>query len=255
MSSTSKLWERYKKSGDPSELIEHYTPFSRQVAKKQHKRLPTFILIDDIEASALVGLWRAIERFDPSKGVPFESYARTKIIGAILDDIREEDHASRGIRDLQKKIRTARDMLTAELGRPPSNEEVANLLEMDVDDLIRSQVQIHKTDTISLDAPTKHLNDYQESSLLDVIETTTNARAIDQDSIIEMALRPLSKKEKLLFALMYFERLTLHQCAPILGLTHPITCQLHFRISERIKECYERAKIENRDKRQPIRPM
>lgn len=247
MSSTSNLWDDFKKTGDPGDLIEHYTAFSRQVAKKQHKRLPTFILLDDIEASALVGLWKAIERFDPSKGVPFESYARTKIMGAILDDIREEDHASRGVRDLQKKIKQATELLTADLGRPPSNDEIANVLEMDVDDLNRSQLQIHKTNTISLNAPTSHLNDYQESSLLDVIETTADTRTIDQDGLIEMALRPLSKKEKLLFALMYFERLTLHQCAPILGLTHPITCQLHFRISERIKECYERARIENRD--------
>lgn len=237
-----ELWDQYDESGDPADLITHYDKLAVKVARQYARKLPTFVLFDDLYSSALCGLWKAIERFDRSKGVPFESFARTKIAGAILDDIREEDHASRGLRDAQKKIKKAENELQALTGRPASTEELAEHLGMEVEDLLQQQDQIHRAYTISLDTP---LDQEGASSFIDLISVDEDNREINEGTLLQRALEPLSKREKLLFYLHYFEVFSLNQCAPILGVTHPICCKLHFQLSERLMECYKKGYDEN----------
>lgn len=236
----TKLWKDYLDSGrsDPTDLLEHYNAFAMNLARQQHRRLPSFVLLEDLEASALVGLWKSIERFDPSKGVPFESFARTKINGAILDDIREEDHSSRTIRDRQKEIYKATEELKTQLSRAPTQEELATLLDIDLEDLERYQRRIHEARVVSMDAPVSQdgTATYGEN-----LSTDIDSRTIDAVSLIEQALLPLTKREKMLFVLMYFEGFTLDQCAPILRMTHPMVCQMHFRIADKLNTCLLRA--------------
>lgn len=221
-------------------MIEAYQSFAMSLARQQHKKLPSFVLLEDIEASAMVGLWKAIERFDPSRQVPFESFARTKILGAILDDIREEDHSSRTVRDYQKEIRKVKADYYSENGRQPNNDEIAEAMGVDVEEIYKYTRRINEAGIVSLDTPIGE--DQESGTLQDYIAYTEDRRAIDRIGILELALSPLSKRERLLFLLLYFEGLTLDQCAPILGMTHPMTCQMHFRISDKLEACYKRSK-------------
>lgn len=197
------------------------------------------MLLEDIEASALIGLWRAIEKFDPSKGVPFESFAKTKINGAILDDIREEDHSSRTLRDHQKEIGRATQDWINKYDAPPTHAELAQSLGVSEGELQKQQKRIHESHMVSLDAPLSQAN---EGTIGETIVSLEDTRTVDKQRLLAVALSPLTKRERLLFALLYFEGLTLDQAAPILKMTHPMTCQCHLRISEYLAECWERAR-------------
>lgn len=228
------LWAEYKISKDPTDLIEFYTPFAQSIAKSKHRNLPSFVNLEDIEASAMVGLWMAIERFDDSIGVPFESFARQRILGSILDDIREEDHSSRSTRDLQKEIERTVNELSNVLNRAPEDEEIADKLGLSINEVRAYQQRILETSLISLDTLVRV--DINDGTLTDLIASKTNHDSIDKQSTLNKILKVFTKRERLLFALMYFEGYTLEQCAPIIGLTHPMTCQMHFRLIDRLEE-------------------
>lgn len=236
-----KLWKQYAVDKDPQPLIEHYHSYAMSIARNKHKELPPFVLLEDLESSALIGLWKAIERFDPARGTNFKSFAQMKILGAIIDDIREEDHGSRALRDKQKEIRKATQELASELGRKPSQEELAEALGLEFDTLQRYQRKIYEAKTISIDAPA---GDDNTTTIADSIVIEYDDRPIDTNKAIRVVMAPLSKREKLLLALRYFEDLTLDQCAPILRMTHPMVCQMHFRIADKLEECFNRARKE-----------
>lgn len=233
-----KLWKQYAIDGDTEPLIEFFMGFAMSIARSKHKELPPFVLLEDLESSALVGLWKAVVRFDPARGTNFKSFAQMKILGAIIDDIREEDHGSRALRDKQKDIRRATQKLGSELGRLPDQEELADILGLDLETLQKHQRKIHEAKMISIDMP---VGEEGSTTIGANISVEYDDRPIDINKVIRITLAPLAKREKLLIALRYFEDLTLDQCAPILRMTHPMVCQCHFRIADKLDECYKRA--------------
>lgn len=239
-----KLWDDYKRTGDCEPLIKYYQKFALNIARKRHKTLPSFVSVEDLEASALVGLWKAIEKFDPTMGVEFQSFAQRKILGAILDDIRDEDHSSRTLRDKQKEIKAAEDELSSILGRKPSQEELAAVLDTSIEDLNKYERRIHEARVVSIDAPTGEDN---VTTIGDTLTIEEDNSTIDRQNLIETALAPLSKREKLLFILMYFEDLALDQCALIMRMTHPMVCQLHFRLADRLEERLQASRKKTND--------
>jgi len=234
-----KLWEQFAIDGDPEPLIEHFMNFAMSIARSKHRELPPFVLLEDLESSALVGLWKSVERFDPSRGTNFKSFAQMKILGAIIDDIREEDHGSRTLRDKQKDIRKATQKLGSEFGRTPNQEELAEALGLEIETLQKHQRKIHEAKMISIDMP---IGEEGSTTIGANISVEYDDRPIDINKVIRVAMAPLAKREKLLLALRYFEDLTLDQCAPILRMTHPMVCQMHFRIADKLEECFNRSK-------------
>lgn len=244
-----KLWSDYQQTGDPEPLILYYKSFAKAIARSKHSKLPSFVSYEDIEASAVVGLWMAITRFDITRGVPFEGFARQRIQGRIIDDIREEDHSSRSTRDLQKEIKKAEAEFNDEYNRPPSTSELADKLDITQEEALKYKRRVHRSNVVSLDSVISS-DGSKDLARLDLLPGIKDQHNIDEHRVMEIVMSTFVKREKLLFALLYFEGLTLHEAAPAIGLTHPMTCQMHFRLGDHIKRMTQRAMKDKPWKRQ-----
>lgn len=140
---------------EKDKLIIEYAPLIKFVAQKIAARLPSNIELDDLISSGVIGLMDAIDKYDPTRDNKFKTYAEFRIRGAILDELRAQDWVPRSVRDKSKMLdRTIVD-LEVELGRAPKDEEIAEKLQMSVDDLHELINEVRPVSVVSIDeAPT-----------------------------------------------------------------------------------------------------
>lgn len=228
----AELWEQYSKTGDPTDLIEVYMNLARSIASKIHKSLPSSVMYEDVECSALQGLWQAIKRFDVTLSVPFGAYARRIIAGQVYDHIREADNESRSLRSLQKRIDEAEARLSHELTRIPNASEIADDLGITEEMVLECKLRINNAHTRSIESgPDDDNYNSQRNAIASNIKFHT---PIDTYKTFSLAISIWTKKERLLFALMYFEGMSLDKAAIILNVPHPQVCQTHYRMGEQL---------------------
>ncbi len=231
------LWRRYKSSGDQrarERLVVAYSPLVKYVAGRMATGLPAHIDEADLISYGLGGLIAAIERFDMSREIRFETYAITRIKGAILDELRALDWVPRSVRARARQIERANVKLEAKLQRVPTDEELAAELEMSVEEFRSALLQIANSSIRALDelwSPSDSSGD--SMSLLD---TLSDSNAPDPERIVEQnelrdriaeALERLPEREKLVIALYYYENLTLREIGEVLRVTESRVSQLH----------------------------
>ncbi|HHV79708.1 MAG TPA: FliA/WhiG family RNA polymerase sigma factor [Firmicutes bacterium] len=237
MSPVDAAWSTYGNQKDPAaraQLIERYAPLVKYVAGRLSTGLPSHVSMDDLYSEGLLGLIDAIEKFDPSRGVKFETYAVARIKGAILDGLRRMDwlpvHTRQKIRQLEK----AYSELQSKLNRFPSDAEVAAYLGMDMKAFHELLQNASIACTISLE------DSWFESDRggLDALDFTPDPSAPDPLSWLELeaekedlmaAIDSLPEREKLIIALYYYEGLTLREIAEVLQVSVPRVSQLHAR--------------------------
>ena len=125
------LWRNWKERRDSrsrDQLVLAYAPMVRYIASRKVRELPAHCELDDLASSGLVALMEAIDRFDPAKGASFEQYAWTRVAGALVDELRKQDWASRSVRREGRRIERARDSFVARAGTMPTEVELANEL-------------------------------------------------------------------------------------------------------------------------------
>lgn len=231
------LWRRYKTSNDQKardRLVVAYSPLVKYVAGRMGAGLPAHVDEADLISYGLGGLIAAIERFDLSREIRFETYAITRIKGAILDELRALDWVPRSVRARARQIERANVKLEAKLQRVPTEEELADELEMSVEDFRAALLQIANSSIRALDelwSPSDSGGD--SMSLLDTL-SDSNApnpeRIVEQNELrdrIAEALERLPEREKLVIALYYYENLTLREIGEVLRVTESRVSQLH----------------------------
>jgi RNA polymerase sigma factor FliA len=231
------LWRRYKTTGDQKardRLVVAYSPLVKYVAGRMGAGLPAHVDEADLISYGLGGLIAAIERFDLGREIRFETYAITRIKGAILDELRALDWVPRSVRARARQIERANVKLEAKLQRVPSEEELAVELEMTVDEFRAALLQIANSSISALDelwSPSDSSGD--SMSLLD---TLSDSSAPDPEKMVEQnelrdriaeALDRLPEREKLVIALYYYENLTLREIGEVLRVTESRVSQLH----------------------------
>ena len=231
------LWRRYKTSGDQKardRLVVAYSPLVKYVAGRMGAGLPAHVDEADLISYGLGGLIAAIERFDLGREIRFETYAITRIKGAILDELRALDWVPRSVRARARQIERANVKLEAKLQRVPTEEELAVELEMTVDEFRAALLQIANSSISALDelwSPSDSSGD--SMSLLD---TLSDSSAPDPEKMVEQnelrdriaeALDRLPEREKLVIALYYYENLTLREIGEVLRVTESRVSQLH----------------------------
>ena len=148
------LWKRYKTSGDErarERLVVAYSPLVKYVAGRMGSNLPGHVDEADLISYGLTGLISAIERFDLSREIKFETYAITRIRGAIIDELRTLDWVPRSVRARAREIERANQKLEAKLQRAPTDEEMAAELGITVDEFNEALVQISTSTLVALD--------------------------------------------------------------------------------------------------------
>ena len=238
------LWLEYRRTGDKAlrdRLILSYAPLVKYVAGRLGSGLPAHVDEGDLASYGLLGLINAIERYDPSRDIKFETYAIVRIKGAIIDELRALDWVPRSVRSRAREIERAIAELESRLGRAPSDEEIAAKIGISVDELAESLTDISRSSIAALDELWSVSGEGDQVSLLDTIEDTSGARpadALDETDLRETladAIARLPEREKLVITLYYYEELTLREIGEVLGVTESRISQLHTKAVLRLK--------------------
>ena len=209
------------------ELVTEYYPLACAIAKRTHARLPKGIDLDDLVSTAVMGLIDAADRFDPSRGFAFKSYAKHRIQGAILDSLRANDWVPRAVRRRADRIDHARAALRERLDRAPTSAELAGHLGLDVEEV---HSMLRDSDTrplLSLDAP---IDNDTETTLVDLIcADETPDRSYEENEARKTAVEAISQlpeRERVALVLFYFHELSLKEVGTVLSVSESRACQL-----------------------------
>ena len=218
-------------SADREQLILEHIPLVRYLVGRMSAKLPQHLDQQDLMSSAMIGLINAADRFDPSRGVLFKTFAEQHIRGTILDELRSYDVLSRSMRDKYKRLERELHLLETRLGRHPTSEEVASALEISLDDYFELLDDVHVFTFISLDDSWEG-DDGSPLCLADVL-CETEAKNPQQQVIAKQlaealggAIDTLPEKECLAVKLYYNEDLNLKEIGEMLGLTESRISQL-----------------------------
>jgi RNA polymerase sigma factor for flagellar operon FliA len=239
------LWKRFKGSDDQAareRLVVAYSPLVKYVAGRMASGLPAHVDEADLISYGLVGLISAIARFEPEREIRFETYAITRIKGAIIDELRSLDWVPRSVRARAREIERANSKLEHRLQRAPNDEEMAAELDITVDEFQESLLQISNSTVAALDELwTVGDASGDQVSLLDTLQ---DPRALDPAAVVDAtelkdrvadAIARLPEREKLVVALYYYENLTLREIGEVLGVTESRISQLHTKAVLRLR--------------------
>ena len=239
------LWRRYKATGDDKareRLVVAYSPLVKYVSGRMASGLPAHVEEADLISYGLVGLISAIQRFEPEREIKFETYAITRIKGAIIDELRSLDWVPRSVRSRAREIEKANAKLEHQLQRAPTDEEMAAELGMEVETFQEALLQISNSTVAALDELwTVSDSSGDQVSLLDTIqdpEAPDPAQVMDATDMkdrVADAIARLPEREKLVVALYYYENLTLREIGEVLGVTESRVSQLHTKAVLRLR--------------------
>ena len=241
---TQALWLEFRRTNDEAlrdRLILTYAPLVKYVAGRLGSGLPAHVDEGDLVSYGLLGLIGAIERYDPARDIKFETYAISRIKGAIIDELRALDWVPRSVRSRAREIERAIAELEAKLGTAPDDAQIAAKIGISVDELEESLTDISRSSIAALDELWSVSGEGDQVSLMDTIEDTQGVRpqeALDETEMREAladAIARLPEREKLVVTLYYYEELTLREIGEVLGVTESRVSQLHTKAILRLK--------------------
>jgi RNA polymerase sigma factor for flagellar operon FliA len=236
-SAIADLWREFKASGEErlrERLILHYSPLVKYVAGRVGVGLPPNIEQADLVSYGIFGLIDAIEKFDLERAIKFETYAISRIKGAIIDELRAIDWIPRSVRYKAREVEKAYAALEAKLHRSPTEAEVAEELGIKLEDLHTIFSQVSFVNVVALD---ELMSAGQErGDKLSLVDTLEDTKAEDPVAAFETeetkyllakAINTLPEREKIVVTLYYYEGLTLAEIGQVLGVTESRICQMH----------------------------
>ena len=239
--SKEKLWDEYKKNRSQElreQIIIEYAPLVKLVAGRLNMYLGYNVEYEDLVSYGIFGLIDAIDKFDMTKDVKFETYASLRIRGSILDQIRKMDWIPRTVRQKQRKIDEAIKAVEQRTGKTASDEEIAGELGVTEEELLNWQSQLKVTNVVSL-------NEYVEQGTEPVMETRGNSHFVQPEEMVEQnelkemlqkAMELLTEKESKVILLYYYEELTLKEISRILEVSESRVSQLHTKALQKMQK-------------------
>jgi RNA polymerase sigma factor FliA len=233
------LWRRYKTDGDErarERLVVAYSPLVKFIAGRMASGLPSHVEESDLISYGLLGLIGAIERFDLEREIKFETFAVARIKGAIIDELRSLDWVPRSVRARAREVEKAHAELEAKLQRTPTDEEMAERLEMTLEEFEGALLDIANSSVLALDDLWTFADPEGGGGQISVLDTIKDPAAVDPHSEAEAsalkdrladAIESLPERERLVIALYYYENLTLREIGEVLGVTESRVSQLH----------------------------
>ena len=218
---------------DREKQLMDYLPLVKYIAGRIAIGLPKSVELDDLINAGVVGLIEAHNNFDPSKGVKFESYASMRIRGAILDELRAIDWAPRSTRAKSREVERTISALENRLGRSPTEEEIAENLDMSLEELYKLLDDLSSTTLLSLDEFTYGSEDDKQVALVDTLQSPDRSDALtdlereEMRSLLVDSIGLLTDQERLVIALYYYEELTLKEIGQVMELSESRVSQIH----------------------------
>lgn len=243
---------------DPAEqeqMVLQYAPLIKYIASRLALRLPSHISLEDLISSGIIGLIDAVHKFDPSKNISFKTYAEFRIKGAMLDELRSLDWVPRSVRKKSNLIEQAYAKLQKSLGRPAEAEEVAQALDLELEDFYQILDETKAVSLVALDGLRKTTSRGIEPLEQNLPEILHDANVRDSflavhfselQEVMVRAIEALPDKEKLLISLYYYEELTMKEIGEIMGYTESRISQLHtqarYRLRTSLRDYFQKEK-------------
>jgi RNA polymerase sigma factor for flagellar operon FliA len=253
MSNVDTLWEQYRESGSKvakDKLLAEYAGLVKYIADRVGYSLPRSVDKQDLISCGILGLMKAVETFDYTKDIKFETFASHKIRGAILDELRSLDWVPRSVRQKSKYIQKAYSELEEKLGRTPYDDEICEHLGLSMEEFEKILADSAPANVFSLDETfSKSDGDNKEMSIAETIEDTNTDSPLQKlgyeevKQILKEAILALPEKEKLVISLYHFEELTLKEIGAVLGITESRVSQIHSKVMLKF-----RSKLQNKMK-------
>jgi len=240
----SALWARYKDHNDPvarDELILNFSPLVKYVAGRLASSLPQTVDTADLISYGIFGLIDAIEKYDLSRAIKFETYAIARIKGAIIDELRAMDWVPRSVRSRAREIETAYIELENQLKRVPSDQEVAERMGITLKEFQDILAKLSYTSVVSFEELWVGGDREDGQSAIGTIrdDTADDPVAVFESAeikdILAQAIERLPEREKTVIALYYYEGLTLKEIGQVLGVTESRVSQLHTKAVLRLR--------------------
>lgn len=228
-----ELWRRYHKQADTdleNALIEKYLSLVSSIAARLAMTLPEHVDQDDLYSAGLVGLLQAVRNYDPTCGASFETYARTRIRGAMLDELRKMDWVPRTVHEKARKIQAIMNQLEQKLGRVPTEAQMAKALNLSLSEYGKLLTEIRPAAFICLDTVS---SEDDTGDLYEVVANSADESPLEKISQRELKhvvlerLKALPEMQRKVLALYYGEELHLREIAEVVGLTESRICQIH----------------------------
>ncbi len=243
-----ETWRRFKAVADAQardKLIRHYSYLVKITAGRVVSNLPPSMERDDLVSAGAFGLIKAVDQFDTSRQVKFETYAIALIRGAILEMLREDDFVPRSIRDRGKVLERAYRDLEVKLGRPATEDEVAEELKMTSEEFSKLLMETGRTSMLSLEdilvgsegGETLHLSDVLQD---DGPTPSVEAELYERRRRLGQDIDRLPERERLVIALYYYEGMTFKEIGKILTISESRVYQLHTQAIVRLRSYLQR---------------
>ena len=222
------------------ELIITYAPLVKSIVERIASRVPAYIADkEDLMNVGIIGLISAIGKFDEKRNVQFETYARYRIRGAVLDELRARDWIPRSTRTKNAKLVEAFSLLQKEFGRPPEDEEVAKYLQIPLETYYELLDDAKGVTLLSSeDLPPDYCEKHGSYEIMEDIDRGNPLAMLAKNElrhILKGAIDSLPEKERLVLSLYYYEELTMKEIGTILKLTESRVCQLHSKAILRLR--------------------
>jgi RNA polymerase sigma factor FliA len=237
-----QLWRDYKQDPTNQELrnrlVEMYLPLVKYNGERIWARLPEGVELDDLVSAGVFGLMDAIDMFDLSRGVKFETYCVPRIRGAMLDELRTMDWVPRLVRSKASKLNEAVKKLEAKLGRQPNENELATEMEIPVGELEKLVTDANAVNLISLNKKWYETDSYKDVREIDILEDKKGedpTRRIQKNDLMRLVTKGLNRNERLIIILYYYEEFTMKEIGATLNLSESRVSQMHSSIVQRLQ--------------------
>lgn len=238
----TEVWHQFKKNPTSRELrnrlVERYLPLVKYNGERIWSRLPDGVELDDLISAGVFGLMDAIKAFDMSRGVKFETYCVPRIRGAMLDELRSMDWVPRLVRSKASKLNEAVKQLETALGRSPTEVELAEKLEISVQELEKMMSDANAVGLISLNKKWYETDSYKDVREIDILEDKKGedpTRRIQKSDLMRLVTKGLNRNERLIIILYYYEEMTMKEIGSTLDLSESRVSQMHSAIVQRLQ--------------------
>lgn len=244
-----EVWAEFKKVGGEdirNFMLEKYLPLVKYNAERIHTKLPEEVDVDDLMSAGVFGLIDAVDAYDPERGVKFETYCGPRIRGAILDELRSMDWVPRLVRSRTSKVENARKKLAMELGRNPTEQEIAERIGVDMEEFQKLAKDAGPVGVVSLDRKFGETDSNKDVREVDVLEDARQVNPLTQAQkrdLKDLITKGLSRAERLILILYYYEEMTMKEIGATLDLSESRVSQMHSSILARLK-----AQMQNRSR-------
>jgi RNA polymerase sigma factor FliA len=240
------LWLAWSSKNDKSardRLVLAYSPMVRYLASRKIRELPSHCELDDLVSYGLIALIEAIDRFDPNKGASFEQYAWTRVAGAIIDELRRQDWASRSVRRTGRTIERERDQFYAREGTVPTEEQLADSVSLTVDEMRSALLEVERADISSLNTTTRSGDEATSVEVIDTIKAPRGKHdpefsllGQERVRVVRKTIARLSERERDVLALIHVHELPGAAIGELLGVSESRVSQILSGVRAKLQE-------------------